>query len=138
MAWETVCLPKSAGGLNLLNLRMWNQAAICQLLWALSMKKEKLWITWVHSYYIKNQDIKTMPIPTQAAWMIRKIITTRKVWRTLGDTDKLVHGGKFMISKAYSQIRGAVPSVNWRELVCHNCAEPGQTFILWLRNYMGG
>lgn len=33
-----------------------------------------------------------MPIPTQAAWMIRKIITTRKVWMTLGDTDKLVHG----------------------------------------------
>lgn len=100
MAWETVCLPKSAGGLNLLNLRMWNQAAICKLLWALSMKKEKLWITWVHSYYIKNQDMKTMPIPTQAAWMIRKIITMRKVWMTLGDTDKLVHGGKFMISKA--------------------------------------
>lgn len=38
-----------------------------------------------------------------------------------------------MISKAYSQIRGAVPSVNWRELVCHNCAEPRQTFILWLQ-----
>lgn len=133
VAWNTVCQPRRAEGLNLLNLKAWNQAAICELLWALSMKKEKLWITWVHTYYIKKQDVHTMPIPTQAAWMIKKIITMREIRTTLGDTTKLVHGGKFMISKAYTQIRGDMPTVDWKELVCHSCAEPKQIFILWLQ-----
>lgn len=31
VAWEKICLPKGVGGLNVLNLRIWNQAAICKL-----------------------------------------------------------------------------------------------------------
>ncbi|CAN4077341.1 unnamed protein product [Withania somnifera] len=45
VAWKKICVPKGAGGLNLLNLKVWSQAAICKLLWALSQQKEKLWIT---------------------------------------------------------------------------------------------
>lgn len=34
VVWDKVCLPKSAGGLSILNLKIWNQVAICKLLWA--------------------------------------------------------------------------------------------------------
>ncbi|XP_060190345.1 uncharacterized protein LOC132619459 [Lycium barbarum] len=78
VAWDKICLPKGVGCMNLVNLRIWNQTAICKLLWALSQHKEKLWITWVHIYYIKKQDILTMEMPKQASWMIRKIINMRK------------------------------------------------------------
>ncbi|XP_015158439.1 uncharacterized protein [Solanum tuberosum] len=30
IAWDKVCLPKSVGGMNLINIRMWNQAAIAK------------------------------------------------------------------------------------------------------------
>ncbi|XP_075085145.1 uncharacterized protein LOC142168364 [Nicotiana tabacum] len=31
LAWEKVCLPKSAGGFNIMNIAVWNKAAICKL-----------------------------------------------------------------------------------------------------------
>lgn len=52
LAWEQVCLPKVCGGLNLRNMIIWNQAALLKLLWAISVKKDRLWIQWVHSYFI--------------------------------------------------------------------------------------
>lgn len=50
VSWNKICLPKGAGGLNIINIKIWNQAAICNLLWALSQNKKKLWITWIHTY----------------------------------------------------------------------------------------
>lgn len=35
IAWNTICCPQSAGGLNILDILTWNKAAICKLLWNL-------------------------------------------------------------------------------------------------------
>ncbi|XP_060200091.1 uncharacterized protein LOC132628310 [Lycium barbarum] len=129
---KKVCLPRGAGGLNLLDLKIWNQAAICKLLWALRLRKEKLWITWIHTYYIKRHVINSMNTPSQASWMVRKIFNMRKVWHTMVAT-KMVQDSKFLISKVYTAIRGDVQNVEWKHLVCHNSAEPRQVFILWLQ-----
>ncbi|XP_055824529.1 uncharacterized protein LOC129893059 [Solanum dulcamara] len=136
VAWEKICLPKGAGGLNIPNLQLWNRAAICKLLWDLSMHKEKLWITWVHTYYIKRQDITTMDIPQQSSWMTRKILTMRKYWITLGYINKIVHNNKFYIAKAYKMLRGEVVNVAWSKMISKNIAEPKHVFILWL-NFHG-
>lgn len=114
---EKLSLPKTVGGLNLINLHIWNQAAICKLLWALSQNKEKLWIAWIHHYYIKTQNLFDMNIPQQTYWMIRKIYTMRKHWQKLGDMQNIVMQGKFIISKAYRKIRGEVDNVPWSKLV---------------------
>lgn len=74
VAWERICLPKEVGGLNLFDMKTWNQAAICKPMWALSNHKEKMWIKWLHTYYIKNQDFWTMETPNQAAWVMKKIL----------------------------------------------------------------
>lgn len=70
-------MPRSAGGLNLISLLNWNKAAICKLLWAMTQKKDVLWVKWVHSYYVKCGDLVDIPIPTQASWVIRKIFGVR-------------------------------------------------------------
>lgn len=41
IAWETLCWPKVAGGLNFLNIATWNKAVVCKLLWSLGKKKTK-------------------------------------------------------------------------------------------------
>lgn len=53
VAWDKLCLPKAAGGWNLTCIKLWNQAAICKLLWNIAKKKDKLWVKWVHEFYIK-------------------------------------------------------------------------------------
>ncbi|KAH0706018.1 hypothetical protein KY289_011094 [Solanum tuberosum] len=70
VAWERVCSPKSVGGLNLINLHSWNKAAIAKHCWDLEHKQEKLWIKWVHSYYIKRTPFQEVIISQQACWMV--------------------------------------------------------------------
>ena len=69
VAWDTLCLPKVAGGWNILDIECWNQAAIMKFFWAVALKKDKLWIKWVHAYYIKQQDIWSFFIPTGLSFL---------------------------------------------------------------------
>lgn len=57
IAWERLSYPICAGGLNLTDMQSWNRAAICKLLWNLCAKKDKLWVAWIHNYYIKGGSI---------------------------------------------------------------------------------
>ncbi|XP_070026137.1 uncharacterized protein [Nicotiana sylvestris] len=71
LAWEKVCTPKSMGGLGLINMRLWNKATIIKANWDIEHKVDRLWIRWVHSYYIKNQKFDQMVIPMHAGWMMQ-------------------------------------------------------------------
>lgn len=77
ISWEKVCKPKSAGGLNILNLKQWNRAAILKLQWDLTSKTDRLWIKWVHMYHIKGQPISSIKEAKQASWMVQKILTIK-------------------------------------------------------------
>lgn len=55
LAWEVLCQPKVAGVLNIMDIPPWNKAAVIKHLWSLTHKKDKLWVVWVHTYYIKRQ-----------------------------------------------------------------------------------
>lgn len=55
VAWEKMCTPKSVGGLNLINLSLWNKAAIAKRCRDLAHKEDKLSIRWINAYYIKQQ-----------------------------------------------------------------------------------
>lgn len=78
VAWDNVMLPLQSGGLNIHNLKIWNKAAICKLLWSLNQKQDKIWIRWVHGYYIRNQNVFDMNMPVQSSWIIQKIIGARE------------------------------------------------------------
>ncbi|WMV40885.1 hypothetical protein MTR67_034270 [Solanum verrucosum] len=77
IAWEKVCLPKLVGGMNLINIRLWNQATIAKTCWDLAHKSDKLWIRWIHLFYVKNQQFFIAHIPKQASWMVKKILNAR-------------------------------------------------------------
>ncbi|KAH0724744.1 hypothetical protein KY284_000609 [Solanum tuberosum] len=44
IAWDKICAPKAAGGLNLINMDLWNKVAIAKNYWDLAYKEDKLWI----------------------------------------------------------------------------------------------
>nr|XP_016512294.1 PREDICTED: uncharacterized protein LOC107829334 [Nicotiana tabacum] len=77
ITWEKICLPKSTRGLNLHNLQVWNNAAIAKTHWDLTHKQDKLWIKWIHAYYIKDQSLGTMTIPQTSSWMDRLLTVDR-------------------------------------------------------------
>lgn len=49
VAWEKVCLPKAAEGLNIVDIEVWNKATVMKMFWNLALKKDVLWIKWVHA-----------------------------------------------------------------------------------------
>ncbi|XP_075080541.1 uncharacterized protein LOC142166034 [Nicotiana tabacum] len=98
-----MCAPKATGRLNLINLVIWNKAAITKASWELANKKDKLWIKWIYSYYIKDQSFANMEAPKQASWM-RKIFGAR----------------------------GELPKITWKDLMYQNQARPKAIFTMWL------
>ena len=80
IAWEHICLPKSAGGWNVINLKCWNQVALSKHFWNLANKKDVLWVKWVHEYYIKRRNILLMEAPAQASWVVKKIFDASKTF----------------------------------------------------------
>lgn len=62
----------------MLDIITWNRAAISKLLWDVEQKKDKLWVLWIHTFYIKTNDLSTMNTPKQASWLIRKIFDARE------------------------------------------------------------
>lgn len=126
VSWEKICMPTNAGGYNLINMKIWNHAALCKLLWALSLSKEKMWI---HIYYVKKQNLWNMDIPSQASWVKRKILAMRKHKPILGDWSNMEKARKFSIKSANQTLYGRKEKVPWRYITCSNPAPPKTAFI---------
>lgn len=45
----------------------WNKVAIGKLLWAWEFKKDKLWVQWVHAYYLKGKLVGQGHLPKSAS-----------------------------------------------------------------------
>ncbi|XP_070007728.1 uncharacterized protein [Nicotiana sylvestris] len=123
-----MCVPKSAGGLNLTNLKIWNKAAIVKTCWELYSKKDTMWIKWIHGYYIKRKQLANMPIPQQASWMVRKIFKEE-----LSNVEHKSLETRSIIRTIYLKMIGDLPKVTWKNLMCGNAARPKAVFITWLQ-----
>ncbi|XP_060180731.1 uncharacterized protein LOC132610456 [Lycium barbarum] len=130
VAWDKVCTPKYAGGINLTNLKIWNRAAIAKNSWDVAHKEDKLWIRWIHTYYIKEQNFDTMPIPQQACWMVRKLLEARSVW--LQHPISHTSTKQSLIRHIYLQLLGNLPRAPWKTLMFRNRARPKAIITMWL------
>lgn len=83
LAWDKVCYPKIAGGLNILDITTWNKVAISKLLWNICRKKDRLWVKWLHEYYGRNRNF-FMDIPKQASWIVQRILKASKYYAEAG------------------------------------------------------
>ncbi|XP_058198473.1 uncharacterized protein LOC131313995 [Rhododendron vialii] len=77
--WLEVCSPKAEGGLGLKSLQVWNKATMLRHLWALCKKEDTLWVKWVHSYMIRDQNMWAMKVPQDCSWTVRKLLKLRRV-----------------------------------------------------------
>ncbi|XP_042003827.1 uncharacterized mitochondrial protein AtMg00310-like [Salvia splendens] len=57
VSWKDLCLPKDEGGLDFRDLGAWNKALLVRNLWNIHVKKDSLWIKWIHSEFLKNRTL---------------------------------------------------------------------------------
>lgn len=93
VAWSNFHKPKSASGWNVIDMALWNKATIL---------KDKVWVRWVHAYYIKRRDIFTIAISSNTSWLLRKILDSRRLLDHIDDWSTITANGKFNIQKTYS------------------------------------
>lgn len=73
VAWDRVC-EKKDGGLNIRSCRLWNIASAGKLLCQLIVKKDSLWVTWVHELYMKeHEEVWGYKAPPNSSWYRRKL-----------------------------------------------------------------
>ncbi|GKC89450.1 hypothetical protein Tco_1150099 [Tanacetum coccineum] len=54
VVWEDVCIPKREGGLGIRRLDSFNKALISTHIWSLLLRKESLWVKWIHTYKLNG------------------------------------------------------------------------------------
>ncbi|XP_020245193.1 uncharacterized protein LOC109823321 [Asparagus officinalis] len=91
VSWDKVCLNKRNGGLGIFSAAIWNMAATLNILWNIHVKKENLWIKWIHGTYLKhNADIWQIQAKNGDSWMWKQILKVRdKALVSYGGTDCL-------------------------------------------------
>lgn len=99
-----------------------------------TQEEDKLWIVWVHTYYLKGRKPWEV-LAKQAFWIVKKMIGTGK-WleeRNL-HTNEIMEAEEFSIQVMYKELRGEY-KVPWRRLTCNNQGDlHGPLHYTWLYN----
>ncbi|XP_019252881.1 PREDICTED: uncharacterized protein LOC109231695 [Nicotiana attenuata] len=102
-------------------MRLWNKAAISKASWDIEHKSDRLWIRWLHAYYIKNQQFGQMAIPQQAGWMLMGN-NVKISWKTLRFGNNARPKAQFTV---WLQMQGRLLTVDriasWGVSVDHEC-----------------
>ena len=54
--WKKVCSPKKNGGLGVRRVCEWNIAAVGKYVWDIAQKKDCLFVKWIHSVYLIDEN----------------------------------------------------------------------------------
>lgn len=79
VAWDKVCDPKSSGGLNVTSLLEWNVAALSKMIWNIHAKSDKLWVKWIHMYFLKGKSMLEYQPGSNCSWIVRMLFKYRDV-----------------------------------------------------------
>lgn len=110
-----------------MKLKVWNKVAITKLCWEVENKEDKLWIRWIHNYYIMDQEFSNMTVSQLACWMVRKIFQAKNYLSHITDFRNSV------IKQVYLKLLGDLTKVPWKGLMYHNQARPKAMFTMWLQ-----
>lgn len=81
VACEWVCKPKTFGGLGVINCLVWNVAALGKFIWQIAQKQDLLWIKWIHSVYLCNEEWWEYEASGNASWVWKSLCKVKNVFK---------------------------------------------------------
>lgn len=78
-----------------------------KLLSNLCEKADKLWVRWLHAYYIKQANVMDCIPKSNCSWMFKVILKQRDRALQSVTWGCIRNGGKFPTSKYYHDLRGS-------------------------------
>ncbi|CAK8543759.1 unnamed protein product [Lathyrus sativus] len=132
VAWKRTCCPAAQGGLNLINLQIWNNVLLLKCLWNLCNKTDTLWVKWIHIHYLKGNHVMNYATKNHNSWIMRGILKQRDIMDLIrNEWDQLLTTHKFKASVFYKVMIDDGTRVVWRNLIRSNKSRPRAVFCLW-------
>ncbi|XP_021750880.1 uncharacterized protein LOC110716560 [Chenopodium quinoa] len=131
VAWDWICKPKAVGGLGIRDIGLWNKAALGRYIWKIALKQDSLWVMWVHSVYIKEDDWWTYTPKKSAGWAWKKLCAIKEDLKA-GFSQNCWQNSVYKISEVYKWLQGDLPTVNWVNWVWNPYNLPKHSFITWM------
>ncbi|XP_062094273.1 uncharacterized protein LOC133800332 [Humulus lupulus] len=128
-SWEQVCLPKKYGGAGFFEGRKWNIALMAKYIWAISSKKDCLWVKWINSIYLKGQSFWYVPLISDTSWYFRKLLKLRNVIDSAAVSSSGLRG-KFKVKTFYLSLITASED-QYASAIWHRLFVPKHRFISW-------
>ncbi|KAM6548127.1 hypothetical protein CsatB_019803 [Cannabis sativa] len=128
-SWEKVCLPKQFGGIGFREGKKWNSAMIAKHVCAISSKQDNLWVKWINSIYLKDEDFWSISANHDFSWYFKKILKIRMMTNNVM-LDQAAKGNKFKVSKFYVDLIGPAKS-SYATSIWHRFIVPKHRFIFW-------
>ncbi|XP_062103059.1 uncharacterized protein LOC133814064 [Humulus lupulus] len=68
---------RAAGGLGFRRIHDWNLAAMGKYVWAIAKKKDNLFVKWINSVYLLNQNWWDYKCPTDCSWYWKRLVAVK-------------------------------------------------------------
>ncbi|CAK8535614.1 unnamed protein product [Lathyrus sativus] len=102
------------------------------MVWNIWSKKDILWIKWLHTYYMKQADVKDFKPSHNFSWIIKAIFKNKDMMTNSEACQKFQTDGRCKTSIMYSYSRRDKPKVDLRVMFYGNIARPRAIFIHWM------
>ncbi|XP_020243601.1 uncharacterized protein LOC109821859 [Asparagus officinalis] len=140
VSWNSVCQNKKQGDLGVFSARIWNQATAIKIMWLIHLKKDHLWVKWIHGNYLSHANVWQVQVKINDSWMWKQIIKMSDMLiGMLGSTENLTNlidsccvNGKIVVSAVYEKLNHSSQQVAWSATVWDSLHYPKHSFILWL------
>ena len=140
VAWKTLCLPKTEGGLGLFYPKARNRCFLAKQLWSIHLKTDSIWIRWVHHFYLHSDSVWHIQAHQHSSPLWKAIIYVRDILiQYCGSPRESIQllstwsssASPFLVH-AYHFFRPTGSIIPWHQVVWEQWSLPKYNFILWL------
>ncbi|XP_062088887.1 uncharacterized protein LOC133795454 [Humulus lupulus] len=77
ISWAEISKSKQRGGLGFKDVGLWNKCALGKYVWAIANKEDNMWVKWIHTVYIKQEDWWDYKAPSTSSWYWKQIVRVK-------------------------------------------------------------
>ncbi|XP_074288877.1 uncharacterized protein LOC141614024 [Silene latifolia] len=131
-SWDSICLPRQEGGLNIKEILSWNKTQM--MVWArkIEMDTSTIWAKWVKAYILKGTDFWQFHLTSANSWFWHNVIYCRDmlILATGGISQaKILIGQAKFKSEIYELLRKKGASFSKTKTLGDSCNYPKHEVI---------
>ncbi|XP_020272645.1 uncharacterized protein LOC109847817 [Asparagus officinalis] len=139
VSWGSICQETEHGGLGIYSAVHWNYTMAAKLLWMIHLKKDILWIKWIHGHYLRQHSIWQVQPRKNDSWQWKQLLRVRNLlidkFGSVNNLQNVIRDScandKIKVSVLCRRIFQYSNLATWSRTVWGGWNLPKHSFILW-------